>query len=199
MPQLFSPKERDNLNKYNKFMNEFSVRIEGGWPLVDTLPYGEKLLRHTLGLSPRVKTSDEFYPDSDQVHKENRFMTKSTSDKTAESDTKSISATTTKRELQSTNRRKKRQFSEYKELPFQQGLPLKEDNKSKIPNHDREIFMAILSEPKGRKDNPTALEDLDYDDFLSEAEAADSSNQLRDPSTTTRIDATRSSLIQLLI
>jgi len=33
--------------------------------------------------------------------------------------------------------------------------------------------MAILSEPKDRKDNPTALEDLDYDDFLSEAEAAE--------------------------
>ena len=33
--------------------------------------------------------------------------------------------------------------------------------------------MAILSEPKGRKDNPTALEDLDYDNFLSEAEAAE--------------------------
>src|SRR6185312_15134710 len=62
---------------------------------------------------------------------------------------------------------------EYKELPFQQGLPLKEDNKSKIPNHDREIFMAILSEPKDQKDNPAALEDLDYDDFLSDAEAAE--------------------------
>ena len=33
--------------------------------------------------------------------------------------------------------------------------------------------MAILSEPKGRKDNPTALEDLDYDNFLSEAEATE--------------------------
>jgi len=32
--------------------------------------------------------------------------------------------------------------------------------------------MAILSEPNGRKDNPMALEDLDYDDFLFEAEAA---------------------------
>jgi len=32
--------------------------------------------------------------------------------------------------------------------------------------------MAILSEPKDRKDNPTALDDLDYGDFLSDAEAA---------------------------
>jgi len=93
-----------------------------------------------------------------------------------ESDKKSISSSTIKRELhftiQGTRRRKKRQFSEYKELPFQQGLLLKEDNKLKIPNHDLEIFMAILSEPNGRKDNPMALEDLDYDDFLFEAEAA---------------------------
>jgi hypothetical protein len=29
--------------------------------------------------------------------------------------------------------------------------------------------MAILSKPTNRKDNPTALEDLDYDDFLSDA------------------------------
>ena len=33
--------------------------------------------------------------------------------------------------------------------------------------------MAILSEPKDRNDNLTVLEDLDYDDFLSEAEAAE--------------------------
>ena len=33
--------------------------------------------------------------------------------------------------------------------------------------------MAILSDPTIRKVNPTALEDLDYDDFLSEAEASD--------------------------
>ena len=30
--------------------------------------------------------------------------------------------------------------------------------------------MAILSDPTNRMVNPTALEDLDYDDFLSEAE-----------------------------
>jgi len=33
--------------------------------------------------------------------------------------------------------------------------------------------MAILSEPKDRKDNPAALEDLDYDAFLSDAEATE--------------------------
>ena len=34
--------------------------------------------------------------------------------------------------------------------------------------------MAILSDPTNRKINPTALEDLDYDDFLSEVEASES-------------------------
>ena len=29
-PQLFSPEECDNLDKYNQFINELSVRIEGG-------------------------------------------------------------------------------------------------------------------------------------------------------------------------
>ena len=67
----------------------------------------------------------------------------------------------------------KRDSSQITKNYSQQGLPLKEDNKSKTPNHDREIFMAILSEPKDQKDNPTALEDLDYDDFLSDAEAAE--------------------------
>ena len=97
-------------------------------------------------------------------------MKQSVSDKATESNKKSISATTSKAELQPMNSREKRQFSEYEELPFQQGLPLKEDdNKSKIPVHDREIFMAILSEPTNQKDNPTAQEDIDYDDFLSNA------------------------------
>ena len=62
-PRLFSPKERDNLEKYDKFINELSVRIEGGWFPADTLPYDENLLRHTLGLSP----------DSNQVLKRNRL------------------------------------------------------------------------------------------------------------------------------
>ena len=62
------------------------------------------------------------------------------------------------------------QFSENKELPFQQGFPLKKDNnKTKIPDHGREIFMAILSDPTNRKTNSTTLEDFDYDEFLSQA------------------------------
>ena len=31
--------------------------------------------------------------------------------------------------------------------------------------------MAILSEPRDWKDNPAVLEDLDYNDFISDAEA----------------------------
>jgi len=76
MPQLFSPKERINLDNYNKFINEFLVRIEGGWSPADTIPYDEDLLRHTLGLSPCVKSNEEFYPDSDQIFKRNRFTKK---------------------------------------------------------------------------------------------------------------------------
>jgi len=71
MPQLFSPKERDSLDKYNKFINEFSVRFEGRWSPSDTIPYDEDLLQLTLKLSPRVKTNKEFYPDSDQDFKRN--------------------------------------------------------------------------------------------------------------------------------
>jgi len=174
MPQLISTEERDNLNRYDKFMNEFSVRIEGGWPPADTLPYDEDLLRHTLGLSPRNKSSNEFYLDPDQVHKRNRVTQESISDKRTESNKKLVSANTTRREHQFTDQtRKKRQFSEYKELPFQQGLPLKDDKKSKIPNPDREIFMAIPSESEDRKENPTAREDLDYDNFLFDIEVAE--------------------------
>jgi len=144
MPQLFSPKERDNLDRYDKFMNEFSVRFEGGWLPPNTIPYNEVLLRHTLGLSPRVKSNEEFYPDSDQILRRNRFTIQSVFNKKIESDKNSISTSTTKRELQSSDRGNGRQFSDYKELPFEQGLPLKEDNKPKTSNHDREIFMAIL-------------------------------------------------------
>ena len=50
-------------------MNNKSIRMEGGWPLPDTLPYDEDLLRQTLGLSPRVAPNctgsiTDFYPDS---------------------------------------------------------------------------------------------------------------------------------------
>jgi hypothetical protein len=68
--RLCSPEEHDNLDKYNKFINEFSVLIEGGWSPADTIPYDEDLLRHTLGLSPRVKSNEDFYPDSDQITKQ---------------------------------------------------------------------------------------------------------------------------------
>ena len=90
MPQLFSSRERDNLDNYNKFMNELSVRIEGGWPPPNTLPYDEDL-RHTLGLSPRVKTSDKFYPDSDKHYKRSRLTQEPVSNKKIESDQKSTS------------------------------------------------------------------------------------------------------------
>ena len=125
------------MDKYNQFINELSVRIEGGWSLADTLPYDEDLLRLTLGLSPRVKTNEEFYPASDQVLKRNRLAIQPDSDKKTESDKETNSTVTTKGELQSSSQRKRQQFLEDEELLFQQGLPLKEDNKkSKIPDHN---------------------------------------------------------------
>jgi len=102
MPQLFSQEECDNLDKYNKFMNEFSVQI-GGWFPPKTLPCNKDLLRHTLGLSPRAKTRDEFYPDSDQVYIGIQSTQEFISDKKTESDQESISINTTKRELQFTD------------------------------------------------------------------------------------------------
>ena len=106
MPRISSSEKWDNLDKYDKFVNELSVRIECGWTPADHVPYDEDLLRHTLGLSPRVKSSDEFYPDSDQVHKRSRFIQESISDRRTESDKKSISASTRKRDLQSTDQRR---------------------------------------------------------------------------------------------
>ena len=86
----------------------------------------------------------------------------------------STSIATIKGELQSLIQEERQQFSEDEELPFQWGLPLKEDNiNSKIRNHNHEIFMAFLSDNTNRKANSTTLEDLDYDEFLSEPEMSE--------------------------
>jgi hypothetical protein len=91
--------------------------------------------------------------------------------KRTEPDKKSTFTVTIKGELQYSIQGAKQQLSEDEELPFQQGLPLKEDNtNSKIRGHNREIFMAFLSDPMNRKCDSTALEDMDYDEFLSEPE-----------------------------
>jgi len=156
------------LDKYIQFINKLSVRTKGGWSLANTLPYDEDLFQFTLGLSPRVKIDEKFYPDSDQV------TTQTISDRKTESDKESTSTITTKGELQSSNQGEGQQFSEDEELPFQQGLPLKEDNiNSKICNHNREIFMALLSDNTNRESDSTILEDLDYDEFLSGPETTE--------------------------
>jgi hypothetical protein len=97
------------LDKYNQFINELSFRIEGGWSPADTLPYDEDLLRFTLGLSPRAKTKEEFYPDSDQDLKRNRLTIQPDSDKKTESDKESTSTISTKGELQPSNQREETQ------------------------------------------------------------------------------------------
>ena len=94
IPPTFSSEKRNNLDKYNKFINELSVRIEGGWPLADHIPYDEDLLRHTLIFSPQIKQDKEVYPASDT--KRNRLAPQPDSDKGTESDKKSTSAVTIK-------------------------------------------------------------------------------------------------------
>ena len=165
-PHTLSSEKRNNLDKYIKFINELSVRVEGGWPPADHIPHDEDLLRHTLGSPPRVKQDREVYLASDI--KRNRLVPQTDSDKRTDSDRKSTSSVTTKGDRQSANRGQRQQFSEDEELPFQQGLPLKEDNiNSKIRNHDREIFMALLLDATNRESGSTTLEDLDYNEFLS--------------------------------
>jgi len=115
MPQTFSSEKQNNLDNYNKFINKLSVRVEGGWPPVDHIPHDEDLLRHTLGLPPRVKQDKETYPVSDQVLKRSRLALQLDSDKKNESDKESTSTATTKMELQSGE---VEQFSENRELPF---------------------------------------------------------------------------------
>ena len=123
MPHKYSSEENDNLDKYDEFINELSVRVEGGWTPADHVPYNEDLLRHTFGLSPRIMEDKEVYPTSDI--KRNRLGSQLDSDKGTESDKKSTSTVTIKRERQSINPREKQQLSEDEELPFQQGFPLK--------------------------------------------------------------------------
>ena len=82
MPPLYSIEELKNLERYNDFMNDLSIRVEEGWLPSDTLPYDEDLLRHTLGLSPWTKSDTEFYPESDKnqgAPKRSRIMEKSAS------------------------------------------------------------------------------------------------------------------------
>ena len=102
MPQTSSPEKRDNLDKYDKFINELSVQIEGGWPLADHILHDKDLLRFTLGLPPRVEQDKEVYPASDI--KRNRLAPQTDSDKRTDSDRKSTSSVTTKGDRQYANR-----------------------------------------------------------------------------------------------
>ena len=105
-----------------------------------------------------------------------------------ESDKESTSTATTKMKLQSSE---SQQLSEDEELPFQQGLLLKEDNiNSKTSGHNHKIFMAFLSDATNRKVDSTALEDLNYDEFLSEpeiTEAATASHENPSPGITVTV------------
>ena len=96
MPRIFSPGECDNLDKYDKFINELSVRIEGGWPVADHILHDKDLLRFTLGLPPRVEQDKEVYPASDI--KRNRLSPQPDSDMETKPDKKSTSAVTIKGE-----------------------------------------------------------------------------------------------------
>ena len=116
-----------------------------------------------------MKQDKEAYPAS--VQNINRLVLQPDSDKRTEPDKESTPTPTIKRELQPSIQGERQQSSEDKELPFQQGFPLKENIANpKIRSHNCEIFMAFLSDITNQKANSTALEDLDYDDFLSEPE-----------------------------
>ena len=91
------------MDKYDEFINELLVRNEGGWLPADHVPYDEDLLRHTFGLSPRIKEDKEVYPASDI--KRNRLEPQLDSDKGTESNKKSTSKVTIKGERQSVNLR----------------------------------------------------------------------------------------------
>ena len=97
MPRIFSPGECDNLDKYDKFINELSIRIKGGWPPEDQIPFDEDLLWHTLGLPPQIKQNKEASPAS--VQNINRLALQPDSDKRTEPDKESISTVTIKGEL----------------------------------------------------------------------------------------------------
>ena len=99
MPQTSSSEKWGNLDKYDKFINELSVRIEGGWPPADHIPHDEDLLQHTFRLTPQIKKDKEVYPVSVQ----DRLTPQPNSDKKTESDKKSIFTVTIKGELQSSN------------------------------------------------------------------------------------------------
>ena len=132
-----------------------------------------------------MKPDKEVYPNSVQDIKTNRLALQPDSDKKTESDKESTSTATTKMELQSSE---KQQLSEDEELPFQHSFPLKEDNiNSKTRSHNREIFMSFLSDATNRKVDSTALEDLNYDEFISEpeiTEAAAASHEIPPPGIT---------------
>jgi hypothetical protein len=96
MLRIFSPGKRDNLDKYDKFINELSVRIEGGWPPANHISHDEDLLRFTLRLLPRVEQDKEVYPASDI--KRNRLSPQPDSDMETKPDKKSSSAVTIKGE-----------------------------------------------------------------------------------------------------
>ena len=113
MLQTSSSEKWNNLDKYNKFINELPVRVEGGWPPADHFPHDEDLLRNALRFPPRVKQDNEVYPASDV--KRNRLMPQPDLDKKTESDKEPISTATTKMELHSGERQ---QFLEDKELLF---------------------------------------------------------------------------------
>ena len=146
MPPLFPPKELKNLDKYNSFMRDLSVRVEGGWFPPDTLPYDEDLLRHTLGLSacvaPNCTSSNiNFYPDSEWNQgvqtsrngalKRDWITEKTTSEsrKKTESDQVSIIHGPLKGPLRkSKGKQQDRQLPEDVELSFQEGIPLHEED-----------------------------------------------------------------------
>jgi len=53
-PSSPTPQEAKNLQEYSDYINDFSVRMEGGWLPSENFTHDENLLRRTLGLPPRT-------------------------------------------------------------------------------------------------------------------------------------------------
>jgi len=66
MPQKNSTEKRDNLDKYDKFINKLSVRIEGRWPPADQIPT----------MKTFCDTLSDSLPESSKTRKPTRLRSK---------------------------------------------------------------------------------------------------------------------------
>ena len=140
MPPLLSPEEIENLDNYNNFMHEFPIRVEGGWPIPDRLPYDEELLHHSLGLLPQKFPEDSITKSYFQSKKNHGIQTVKSKTPKRNRNTEETASGSRKKIESDYNptsnwpfkgpeyNLQEQQFPKDMELPFQQGAPLQVDN-----------------------------------------------------------------------